>query len=1106
MKRSMLTILLTIGVLFSLLADNSYVQVKFGERPTIDLNNVPENAYKKGFIQIKLNDSKVIAEIEESEKELGIKAALEIAFPQLHSLNLKFEIVEVSKIFDIPALRNEYVDRHKKWGLHRWYRLHFSTKNNVIAMVKQYNELSEIFIAEPVYKKRIIESIETTSLIIPEKSQKDRWTPDDTYFDLQWHYHNTGQDAYDGAGTVDADIDLVEAWELETGNPDVIVAIVDEGIQYDHPDIAGNMWNNIGPNGTSTPAGDHGTHVAGTVAGVTNNGVGIAGIAGGSGNNDGVRLMSINMLGENPTVDDEIGVIYAADNGAVISQNSWGYTVVNVYNQSSLDGIDYFNANAGGPGAPLDGGLTIFAAGNDGDNGNWYPGYYSGAMAVAASDHNDQIASFSNYGTWVEITAPGEGIASSSSPDTYLWMSGTSMACPHVSGVAALAVSYAPGTMTALELRNLLKDNTDDISSLNPSYSGQIGSGRLNAHKVLLALDGSPAPTAPTCEITAPNAGTTYTLGADVTISVDASDDGNITKVDFYADNNLLGSDSSQPYSYSFSTTGYNAGSLPLKAIATDDEGLSTTSTIVSITLNEETGGNTPLPYTTNFDNLDGWSQISINCSDRWALSSSNRAGGTANELKAHYERTDPATTMFVSPLFNTEGMTSLSVSFKHFFDYAKTGITIKVQSSNNGTNWTDESWVVNPTSDIGAETQLVDISNNVGAETYIAFVITGNLKNFRDWYIDDVEVTEGNSGPIPTPPTCKITAPNEGTSYIIGADVTISADATDDGTVTKVDFYANGNLLGTDSSEPYSYTFSTTGYSAGTLPLEAIATDDEGLSTTSAIVNVTLNEEGGSAPVTIFEEGFENGGNMPSGWDEIITSGSLNWTFEAGGNSSKPASANSGSYNALLYNPSTTANSSMLITPVMDLSDITDVTLDFYHAMQANRRYKDELKIYYKTSLSGSWIEIAHYTASLRSWTNQTNVLPNPSSTYYIAFEGIAKNGFGVCIDDITVSGIGTRGSNGKDFEVKEFSLQQNHPNPFNPVTNISYSLQNDSKVRIAVYNMKGETVWNSGVLNQNSGDYSISFDGSNFNSGVFYYSLTVGNKTVTKKMLLVK
>ena len=150
---------------------------------------------------------------------------------------------------------------------------------------------------------------------------------------------------------------------------------------------------------------DHGTHVAGTVAAVTNNSTGVAGIAGGSGSGNGVRLMSCQVFSGTGSGGFDQASIYAADNGAAISQNSWGYTSVNVYEQAVLNAIDYFNANGGGN--VMTGGITIYAAGNDNATGNWYPGCYSGSFSVAATNNKDVRSYYSNYGSWINISAPG---------------------------------------------------------------------------------------------------------------------------------------------------------------------------------------------------------------------------------------------------------------------------------------------------------------------------------------------------------------------------------------------------------------------------------------------------------------------------------------------------------------------------------------------------------------------------------------------------------------------------------------------------------------------------------------------------------------------------
>lgn len=481
----------------------SQAQIVKGERPTIDLEKVPADAYEQGKIQIKLapgmdksipdvmitatkSDHVItgVSKLDELNKEFGAKQYK----PLLHG------------IYENSAKSAQYRERHKAWGLHLWFEIEVNSKADVKEMVKRYSELEEVEIAEPVYKKRLINNVLPDERKGESVEIETKWTPSDTRYNEQWHYHNTGQQG----GTVDKDIDLPEAWDIEKGLNSVIVAIIDGGVQINHPDIAGNMWSGVGynfvTNSSTITTDDHGTHVAGTVAGVNNNGTGISGIAGGSGSGDGVRIMSCQIFNSTSSGGFSQAPIYAADNGAAISQNSWGYTSVNVFEQATLDAIDYFNANGGG--SALNGGITIFAAGNDNKTGNWYPGCYSGAFAVAATNNKDVRSYYSNYGAWVDISAPGgeqsfendpKGILSTLGGSTYGFYQGTSMACPHVSGVAALLISNAVRNgviLTNAQVADLLKNNVDDHYSVNSSYIGQLGSGRLNANLALQALQG----------------------------------------------------------------------------------------------------------------------------------------------------------------------------------------------------------------------------------------------------------------------------------------------------------------------------------------------------------------------------------------------------------------------------------------------------------------------------------------------------------------------------------------------------------------------------------------------------------------------------------------
>ena len=370
---------------------------------------------------------------------------------------------------------------------------------------------------------------------------------------MQWHYNNTGN-VYANSTVVGADADVYAAWQLCTGNPDVIVAVVDQGVKYDHEDLAANMWVNKGEipdngidddgNGyiddvygfnftdnkgklTFSAENMHGTHVAGTIAAVNNNGVGVNGIAGGSGNGDGVRIMSCETLGASESGNSGGGlgaqvraIKYAADNGAVICQNSWGYTAGALSkndwtrgNYSALaDAIHYFIKYAGldengEQEGPMAGGIVIFAAGNDASNELCYPASDEAVVSVSATSWLGTPSYFTNYGKWVSLSAPGGDLSLNSTyggvystsvagdgGSAYEGINGTSMACPHVSGACALAVSWYYGAEKKKGLTNeMLKEAL--LSSVTPvdpfcdaPYFGNMGAGSLDTYQLLLAV------------------------------------------------------------------------------------------------------------------------------------------------------------------------------------------------------------------------------------------------------------------------------------------------------------------------------------------------------------------------------------------------------------------------------------------------------------------------------------------------------------------------------------------------------------------------------------------------------------------------------------------
>ncbi len=482
---------------------------------------VNEDGNFKGIIRVKLQNE-VVKKLNNLHQKAGDinqlsseqRAYVKTNIQELDERNSHYQAKTYKRVFRHAG---KFEERHRAFNLHRWYEIEFSAKASVSEVVKEFQKAESVEIAEPVAQMHLT-GIQSKKKTNSEKSLSS--APDDPRYDEQWHYNNTGQTG----GTTDADIDLPEAWEVETGNSNVIVAIEDQGIDYDHPDLAGNMWINSGETpgngvdddnngyvddyygynfgddqGEITP-GDHGSHTGGTVAAETNNGTGVAGVAGGTGSGDGVRLMSIEVFGSSNQGGFAEGFTYAADMGAHISQNSWGG---GGESQSINDAIDYFIANGGSTGSPMEGGVVVFAAGNDdvSSGSSTWPAQYESAIAVAATNHEDKKSYYSNYGTWVDISAPG-GETNSSSQEgvlstidgSYDFYQGTSMACPHVSGVAALIVSNHAGNITPEEVRNRLLQYTDPIDDLNPDYTGELGSGRLNAYAAITGEAPAPPP------------------------------------------------------------------------------------------------------------------------------------------------------------------------------------------------------------------------------------------------------------------------------------------------------------------------------------------------------------------------------------------------------------------------------------------------------------------------------------------------------------------------------------------------------------------------------------------------------------------------------------
>ena len=609
MKRIYLVLIATIAITFVSCSDQEIDTVKPDAGQVAPIIDLPEGA-TQGRILVKFKPE--AASFLDAATTRSVGAALTRS--GISDMDAVLQRIGTSKLERIFPVDNRTEERTRKAGLNLWYIIHFDKDTDLEQVAKDLSQVADV--AKVQFTRAIQRSydpnVRATVLTkqamtrVVHTTRAVNTDANDPFFNLQWGCKNDGSILQNGEkndkgdnvvpAVMGVDVNCGEAWKLCTGNPSIVVAVLDEGVMYDHPDLEGNIWVNEDETFASKEdadgngyAGDrygynftddkgyisyddpndtgHGTHVAGIISAVRNNGEGISGIAGGdkASNIGGVKIMSCQVFSGSKGCNlyqEAKAVKYAADNGAVILQCSWGYNSglsnpISGYTPGftsdkdwvdaaplEKEAFDYFLHNAGSPNDVIDGGIIVFAAGNEYAAMAGYPGAYPDYISVAALAADGTPSCYSNYAMGVSIAAPGgdsdyhqssKGKIYSTLPPSanedggenshYGYMEGTSQACPHISGVAALGLSYAAELhrhFRADEFRKMILESVNPVEpyfketkvywytnasfgqiaagQMEPAaYAGNMGTGLIDAYKLLKAVEGGGV------EMTVPN-------------------------------------------------------------------------------------------------------------------------------------------------------------------------------------------------------------------------------------------------------------------------------------------------------------------------------------------------------------------------------------------------------------------------------------------------------------------------------------------------------------------------------------------------------------------------------------------------------------------------
>ncbi|WP_020589442.1 S8 family serine peptidase [Desulfobacter curvatus] len=564
------------------------------------------------------------------------------------------------------------------------------------------------------------------------------YVPNDERYPSQWHLPT---------------IEAPGAWDLTTGSPSTPIAIIDSGVDPTHPDLAGNLitgYNFLDNNTDTQDVLGHGTAVAGSAAAMTDNVTGVAGVAGDS------PIMPLVVLNANDYAtyyDIARAINYAADQGVRVMNISIGGSS---YSSTLQNAVNY---------AWDKGAVIVACAHNYSTDTPYYPAACTNVVAVSATTSSDTLASFSNYGNWIDISAPGSYILTTTRGGGYGNWNGTSFSSPITAGVAALILSANP-SLTNAQVVEILTQNADDLGSTG--FDNYFGYGRVNALQSILAAlaavpDGDTID--PSVAITSPQNDTT--VNGSLTVSVSAADEGGVDRVELYVDGELLSSDTASPYTFAWDTYGYANSEHELMAVAYDTAGNAGWSSVITVTVANESDDDTQAPV------------VAITSIQGGALVS----GGITVDVSATDDGGVALVELYVDGVLLDEDITSPYSFFWDTTTYA------------NGTY------------------ELVAVAYDTVGNQGVSEVISVSVENV---IFEDTEA-----------PAVTITSPGDGAS--IGNLETVLASASDDSGISRMELFLDGELKAVKYATELKWNWNTRKLSNGAYTLSVKAFDTAG-------------------------------------------------------------------------------------------------------------------------------------------------------------------------------------------------------------------------------------------------------------------------------------